>query len=261
MRIHRFVLLLCLSVGVTLLALGLFGRASAEAQEGEGAQPLPADTVRLQAEELTYDTENMAGTATGNVKIFYQDATLEAGEVFIDLDDKTSYAKRRVRLLQGEDILTCEALNYHWETRTGSLEKGELLFDSTGYYIRADFLEKTGQDTYHVEKGSFTTCRCPSPDDRLPWEVRGREGEISLGGYAKIKKATFRILRVPVFYFPTIYAPVKLHRDSGFLVPGIGNSGRHGWEFSLPYFWAINASLDATFLLEGLTERGVKPGV
>lgn len=224
-------------------------------------RPLPEDTVRLQADSLVFDEPSRAGTATGDVRVLYQDTVLEAGEVFLDLDDKTSYARQRVRLLQGRDILKCERLEYHWETQTGSLEQGELLFEETGYTVRAGLLEKTGPDTYSVEDGTFTTCRCPSPEDRLPWEMRAQEGEITLGGYAKVRKATFHILGVPVLYLPRGYVPVKLNRESGFLIPGIGQSGRHGWEFMLPYYWAINASYDATFVLEGLTKRGAKPGV
>jgi len=261
MRMRRLVFLLCLPVLAAVQSLGFPPDAEAEPPEDEPKATVSDDTVRVEADQLTFDAGLMTGTATGDVKIFYRDAVLEADEVFIDLDDKTSYARQSVRLLQGKDILECDELSYHWETQTGKLEKGDLLFDDTGYHIRADVLEKTGKDTYIVEKGSFTTCRCPSPEDRLPWEVRAREGEITLGGYAKVRKATFRVLRVPVLYFPTLYVPVKLHRGSGFLLPSIGSSSRHGWEFGLPFYWAINASLDTTFLLEVLTDRGVKPGV
>ena len=261
MRMGRLLFLLFLSVLVTLHAIDFSGTGIAEAQEGEPGRPVPQDTVRVKADSLTFDQQTMSGTAVGNVRILYEGAILEAGEVFLDLDDKTSYARQRVRLLQGRDILYCEELQYHWETQTGSLQQGELLFEETGYYIRADLLEKTGQDTYSVEGGSFTTCRCPDPDDRVPWEMRAQEGEITLGGYAKVKKATFRILGVPVLYIPSGYLPVKLDRESGFLVPGIGSSGTNGWEFMLPYYWAINASYDATFVLEGLTKRGAKPGI
>ena len=257
MSVRRILFLLILF----LFAAAAPRRAGADAEEAEPITKLPADTVHLDTDCLIYDANAMSGTAEGNVRIRYRGTVLEADEAFIDLDDGISYAKGRVRLLQGQDILECDALSYHWETQTGRVEKGDLLFRDTGYHIRAGLLEKTGQDTYHIEDGSFTTCLCPSPEDRLPWEVRAQGGEITLGGYAKIKKATFRILRVPVFYFPTAYVPVKLDRDSGFLVPSIGNSGTNGWEFALPYYWAINASLDATFLLEVMTKRGFKPGV
>ncbi len=261
MRMRRFVLLYVFSLFVALCGFGPFCERAANAQEADQERPLPADTVRVKADSLSFDQQNMAGTATGDVRILYGDTVLEAGEVFLDLDDKSSYASERVRLLQGRDILTCDKLQYHWESQTGSLEGGELLFKETGYFIRADLLEKTGQDTYAVEDGTFTTCDCPSPEARVPWEMRAREGEITLGGYAKVRKATFHILGVPVLYIPRGYVPVKLDRESGFLVPGIGQTGRNGWEFLLPYYWAINASYDATFLLEGLTKRGAKPGV
>jgi LPS-assembly protein len=241
-------------------ALSLTG-GTARAQQEEQERPLPQDTVRVKADRLSFDGQGMAATATGDVRILYEETVLEAGEVFLDLDDKSSHASRRVRLLQGSDILRCERLEYHWETQTGSLEQGELEFERTGYYIRADLLAKTGRDTYVVENGTFTTCRCPSPDDRVPWEMRAREGEITLGGYAEVRKATFHILGVPVLYLPRGYVPVKVDRESGFLVPGIGQSGNKGWEFMLPYFWAVNASYDATFFLEGLTKRGAKPGI
>jgi LPS-assembly protein len=260
-RAQYLIFFLFLSFSVTEHPLGFSGRGTAEAQEAEQERPVPPDTVRVKADSLTFDQRSMSGTATGGVRILYEGAILEAEEVFLDLDDKTSYARRRVRLLQGRDTLYCEELQYHWETQTGSLKEGELLFEETGYYIRGDLLEKTGQDTYAVQGGSFTTCRCPDPGDRVPWEMRAREGEITLGGYAKVKKATFRILGVPVLYIPSGYLPVKMDRESGFLVPGIGSSGSNGWEFLLPYYWAINASYDATFVLEGLTKRGAKPGV
>lgn len=255
-------------VPFTFCALLLAGFASGlpvsrmvNAQEETRDRTLPADTVRLKADSFAFDGQAMAGTAAGDVRVLYEGTVLEAQEIFLDLDDKTSYARERVRLLQGNDILRCENLEYHWETQTGRLEQGELFFEETGYSIRAGVLEKTGPDTYRVEEGAFTTCRCPSPEDRLPWEMRAREGEIKLGGYAEVRKATFHILGVPVLYLPSGYVPVKLNRESGFLVPGIGQSGRNGWEFTLPYYWAIDASYDATFVMEGLTKRGAKPGM
>ena len=137
----RLLLLLTLSASMLLHAFGLFGSRTVAAQEIEQTQPLPPDTVRLKADSLTFDQGSMSGTAVGDVRIFYEHATLEAEEVFLDLDDKTSYARQRVRLLQGRDILHCEELHYHWETQTGSLQQGELLFEETGYYIRAGMLE------------------------------------------------------------------------------------------------------------------------
>jgi len=110
MRMSRLVFLLFLSVSMTVQAAGLSVRGSAEAQEAEQERPVPPDTVRVNADSLTFDEPDMAATATGGVRILYEGTLLEAEEVFLDLDDKTSYARQRVRLLQGGAVLYCDAL-------------------------------------------------------------------------------------------------------------------------------------------------------
>jgi LPS-assembly protein len=229
------------------------------AEEGLAGSEGLEETLRLECDVLQYDVSRGQAEARGGVQIAYEDSFMEAEEVFLDIKQRTSYSRGRVRLLHHGDILRCESLSFHWETQTGSLEDGEVLFEDTGYNIHAGVLEKTGVDTYLVEEGRFTTCQCPSSADRLPWEVRARKGEVTLGGYAKIRRASFFLYNIPVLYLPRMYLPVKVQRESGFLTPSIGQSGSNGWEFYLPFFYAINASLDTTFTLGGLTKRGVKP--
>jgi LPS-assembly protein len=58
-----------------------------------------------------------------------------------------------------------------------------------------------------------------------------------------------------------ISRPFSDNHQSGLLIPRLGQSSRHGWEIFVPVYWAINASMDATIALEGMTKRGVKPSV
>jgi len=215
----------------------------------------------LESSRLDLDGAHWQAKATGDVKLTYEGITLDAQEVFLDIEKKESFARGSVRLTHGQDILNCDTLSFRWETQTGAVSNGDLLVKTTGYRILADFMEKTGPDTYTAEQSSFTTCQCPEGCERLPWQVQAEDAEITLGGYAKVRKARFRLFNIPALYFPIIYLPVKLNRESGFLVPQINQSGTNGWGFGLPYFWAINASYDATFLMEGYTKRGPKPNL
>jgi len=217
--------------------------------------------IQLDTEHLELDASSWQARAEGEVRIHYEGITLNADEALLDIEKKESFAKGHVRLLHGADILTCDSIFFHWESQTGFLENGDLYVEETGYHVRASRMEKTGLDTYSMEQGTFTTCDCPSPDDVLPWEVSAQDAEVTLGGYARLRKATFRVFRIPVFYLPRGYLPVKLNRESGFLVPRVGQSGSNGWSLALPYFWAVDASKDATVTLEGLTKRGFKPSV
>ena len=40
-----------------------------------------------------------------------------------------------------------------------------------GFAVRGEVIERTGVDTFHIEQGSFTTCRCPPESERAPWEI------------------------------------------------------------------------------------------
>lgn len=217
--------------------------------------------LELECDVLTVDARASTALARGGVKAAYKGATLEADEILLDLDARQGQARGNVRLARGEDLLECEALTYRWEEQTGTLQGGRLLFGETGYHIEGAHLEKTGPDTYFLQEGSFTTCLCPSEKDRLPWMVKAGKAEVSVGGYAKVEKAVFLVSRLPVLYLPVAYVPVKVNRESGFLVPSLGQSGRRGWEISLPFFWAVDASTDATLTLNGMTKRGIKPEV
>ena len=234
------------------------------AQEAEGGGRNAEDSapaILLESSLLTLDARTWKAAASGDVKVTYQETTLEADEVLLDLEAKEGQAEGSVRLVRGDDLLTCDSLSYRWEEQTGAIRDGELFFGDTGYHIEGGYLEKTGPDTYFLEEGSFTTCRCPSPEDRLPWVLKAKKAEVTLGGYAKVEKAVFHVFRIPLFYLPVGYVPVKVHRESGLLIPRLGQSSRHGWEIFVPVYWAINASMDATIALEGMTKRGVKPSV
>jgi LPS-assembly protein len=227
----------------------------------EGEEGRAGSTFRLESSALSLDGANWQAVADGDVKLSYEGITLEAQEVFLDVERKESFAKGAVRLMHGRDVLSCDALSFQWETQVGAVQNGDLYMKDTGYRILSDFMEKTGPDTYSAEQSTFTTCDCPEGCKWLPWQVEAEEAEVTLGGYAKVRKAKFRLFNIPILYIPQGYLPVKLQRESGFLFPQISQSGTNGWGFGIPYFWAINASLDATLLMEGYTKRGPKPNM
>jgi len=249
----------CLAA-LCILTQGWAGEAARAGEGGRTGEEQEGLFV-LESSKLSLDGALWQATAAGDVKVSYEATTLEADTVFLDIERKESFAKGSVRLMHGQDILTCDALSFQWDTQVGSVENADLQVESTGYRIQAGFMEKTGPDTYSAEHCLFTTCRCPEDSRWLPWEVEAGDAEVTLGGYARVRKARFRLFHVPVLYVPIMYLPVKLERESGFLVPQLSQSGNRGWGFGIPYFWAINASWDATFLMEGYTKRGPKPNL
>ena len=81
-----------------------------------------------------------------------------------------------------------------------------------------------------------------------------------MGEYATARSTTFSFLGHKVLYLPWSVFPVKTERQSGFLLPQFQLSSRDGTIFRNAYYWAIAKDKDATFFLDWIQERGVKPG-
>ncbi len=81
--------------------------------------------------------------------------------------------------------------------------------------------------------------------------------DIVPGDRAIARSTTFRIKNIPILYLPYFYKKLgKNPRQSGFLTPNIGNSSYRGYMIGLGYYWAINPSYDATYILQYFTQRG-----
>ena len=69
--------------------------------------------------------------------------------------------------------------------------------------------------------------------------------------------STFRLGGIPIFYFPWVQHPVdKLGRQTGFLIPTMGQSSVKGTILGEGIFWAINRQMDATIGAEYFSHRG-----
>jgi LPS-assembly protein len=199
------------------------------------------------AANLEYKREDYA-VLSGEVQLKYQDLDLKADEVEIDLQTKSVIAMGHVVLDQGPRRLAGDSLTFNLDTKTGTIRHatGQVAPD---YYFTGDEVDKTGDDTYTIKDGVFTSCTQPVPD----WSFRVRQAEVQVEGYAHVRGASMRAKKLPVFYTPYLLWPVKSDRSSGLLVPNIGYSERRGTELGLAYFQTLGRSYDTTFHLDAYT--------
>jgi LPS-assembly protein len=200
------------------------------------------------AANLEYKREDYA-VLTGGVQIRYQDIDLKADMAEMDLETKVVTATGNVILDQGPRRLTGDTVVFNLDTKTGKLS------NSTGhvapdYYFTGKEVEKTGDDTYVVTDGIFTSCSQEVPD----WSFRLGQARVEVEGYAHVRSASMRAKKLPVFYTPYILWPVKSERTSGLLVPNFGYSDRRGASLGFAYFQTLGRSYDTTFHLDTYTE-------
>jgi LPS-assembly protein len=192
----------------------------------------------LRADEITYNTATGEVTANGHV-VFDggpRDEHLEA--------DRAAY-----------NVRTDSGKFYEVHGTTGARFRGKqvVLTSSNPFYFSGALVEKTGPDHFVVHRGTVTSCALPHPK----WTFNAEKITVDVGEEARMYHSTFRLGGVPIFYFPFVQHPVdRLGRQSGFLIPTIGQSSRKGTILGEAIYWAINRSMDATLGAEYFSERG-----
>jgi lipopolysaccharide assembly outer membrane protein LptD (OstA) len=81
--------------------------------------------------------------------------------------------------------------------------------------------------------------------------------KIRLNKSVALVNANFRLYKVPLLWVPYATTPAGQRvRQSGFLLPDIGNSSTKGYVFGDAYYWAPTTWADATLGAQYLSKRG-----
>ncbi|MBI1816521.1 MAG: LPS-assembly protein LptD [Deltaproteobacteria bacterium] len=207
-----------------------------------------AGEVAIDAASLSYDQGTNTVSAHGNVVIRRGDTEIHAEEVRFNRGTNEVVARGAVTVSDPQGTLFADAIALNLDEETGLLDKGTVSSERLHYSLSGDRIEKGVGQSYHIENGKFTACRC---DDGPPsWSIAGKEVDVSLRGYGTVRAGTFNILDVPVFYLPRAAFPVNRERQSGFLLPRFSASNRRGFQIFAPFYWAINRSQDLTLAMD-----------
>jgi len=177
--------------------------------------------------------------------------TLKADRVELNERTDDMAATGNVVLREGGDRLTCDHLELNLQTQLGSVVNGTLFTREANFYVTGKRAEKLGERAYRVYDASFTTCDISSPD----WKFTAKRVDVTLEGYAVVRGPVFYIRGIPVLYVPLGVFPVRQERQTGFLMPGFGNSSKYGPEVFTAFYWAIAKDMDATFYLDRLGDN------
>lgn len=212
---------------------------------------------RILADQMQYDKATETFIASGNVTISRPGRRLSADFIRYDRENQTADAQGNVVLETGGDILKGDAAEVDLETETGTLYEGNLFIRANQFHIKAERIEKTGENTYFAREASITSCDGDVPD----WYLSGSEVTVEVEGFGTVRHAALWARKLPLLYSPFLFFPAKTKRQSGFLMPDMRlSSDRKGFGYNQPYFWAIRDNLDATIYGHYMAERGAKIG-
>ncbi len=228
-----------------ILAMFLFQAAPLFGQTAQPSAQTGDKEIKITAETLTVGETGTVVEAKGNVEVKREETTLKADEIRVNRRTQEVEAKGTVSVDDPEWKLKAEAARLNLERETGEIEKGEIFLERGHLSLSGRRFQKFAGQAYHIDEGFFTTCLCESGPPT--WKISAEEIDLQREGAGVVKRGTFYIMDIPVFYLPYAFFPLRTERQSGFLFPKIGSSSKEGFKFEQPFFWAISKSSDATF--------------
>ncbi|MFI5118472.1 MAG: LPS-assembly protein LptD [Terriglobales bacterium] len=259
---------------VTSQTLPLAAAAVSAPAKAPAVPPAPAtaSASQTQTEEVTIralqqEKDGSIYHLRGEVEIRYRTYILHADQVTYNADTGDSELEGHVVLDGGPYDEHVEASHgtYNIRTETGTfysvigtvglrLRKSRyVLTTSNPFAFTGKIVEKHGPVHYLVRQGTVTTCELPHPK----WRFNAGRISVDVDGSAKIYNSNFRLMGVPVFYFPFVTHPVqRQQRQSGLLIPSFGNSSTKGKIAGESVYWVFNRSMDALVGAEYFSKRG-----
>jgi LPS-assembly protein len=220
----------------------------------EDLEPKP---LSLEADSLAFDQASGTYEAKGHVVLRQGDLLLTADQILLQSATQDVFAEGSVQVRQADDQLSGDRIHYNLSTGVGSVRQGRVFLSEKNFHLMGAAVEKSGEATYHVTDGRFTTCDGEVPD----WEFTASQVDITLGRYATVRHAWFRVHDAPVLYFPYLVFPVRAERESGLLLPRFGYSQKQGFKSSFAWYQVVSRNQDATLYLDYLSKKGLGKGL
>ncbi len=242
--------------------------------DGSAPYPLAVETARAGAEHIrikamTQSSHGSHVVLDGDVEIVDGSMTVQADHIDYDRDTGNLEATGHLRLRGGKSAEQMSAsrgtLNLRNNTGrfydvTGSVGlktggNGRIYTVGNPFLFEGRLVVKNGPDDYDIYEGSVTSCQLPHPD----WRLTSAHFMVH-SGRASAHGTLFRLRNIPILYLPFVTHPVPEQgadqRQSGFLIPVIGQSSTKGLVLGEQIYFVLNRSTDLTVGSEYFSKRG-----
>lgn len=213
--------------------------------------------VELEADQLTYDREKGIYHATGDVLLKQGDLEVRGPSLQWNQQSGDINADAGIRLISPDEELTGSSASYNIIKGTGTIDQGTIYLREENLHIKGTLIERLGENEYHVEDGTFTTCDGDVPS----WKFGARQMDVTMGGYARARNMVFYLKDIPSLYFPYMIYPAKTKRESGLLIPSAGYSNTRGFQYNAAYYQVLGVNQDATLYVDYLSKMGIGKGL
>jgi LPS-assembly protein len=241
-------------------------------------QNLTEDSILIEGDTLESILDRKL-RATGNASILKGDQSITADFIEYDQISEELYAKGQIKITTPDLELKGTELEMSLAENTGSIANGSFVANinetvsldqtddgSTVTKIKTSkfnsqlrgtatkiFLE--GEDRKKLEFAKVTTCEV----EQNEWFITSTETIIDQSsGNIKAKDAVLSLKGIPIMYSPYVDFSLTSQRKSGWLLPTVGTTTTSGFETSIPYYFNLSPTYDATLTSRYMEQRGLQ---
>ena len=204
-------------------------------------------------DSLLNDMKNRKAFLFGNAVVKYEDMTINAAFIEVDLDKNEVYAYGRTdgdsivgkpEFNQGDETFNADTIRYNFKTKKGIIKNVTTVYD--GAYLIGGRTKMHDNKHIHITKGKFTTCDLPDPHFyfNLSKAIVIPDDKIISGPANLVIEDIPTPIGIPFGFFPN-----KKGSTSGLIIPEFGNEENRGFFLrNGGYYFAINDYVDLTLL-------------
>lgn len=257
-----FALILTMGLTASVLLAPNEARADTSPAAAATSKNYPqSGEVLMQADKLTYDSDNEIVTASGHVEIAYDGRVLMADRVTYDQKRDIVTADGNVSLLETTgEVAFADHLVLRNQMKDGVVQTLSILMTDKSRLAGHD-AERVNGTVTTLHRGVYSPCKiCKEEGNTTPlWQIKA----FRVIHNAETKRIIYEDATMEMFGIPVAYLPFFSHpdptvkRQSGFLVPNIASSTDFGQEVTVPYYWAIKPNMDATIAPRFTSHEGI----
>lgn len=204
-------------------------------------------------DSLLNDMRNRKAFLYGNAVVKYEDMTINAAFIEVDLDKKEVYAYGRTdgdsivgkpEFNQGDETFVADTIRYNFNSKKGIIKNVTTEYD--GAYLIGGKTKLHENKHVHMTHGKFTTCDLPDPHFyfNLSKAIVIPDDKIISGPANLVVEDIPTPIGIPFGFFPN-----KKGGTSGILIPEFGDEENRGFFLrNGGYYWAINDYVDLSLL-------------
>ena len=218
-------------------------RASGNALISKGKQSITADFIE-------YDQISEQLYAKGEITITTPNLELKGSELEMSLAENTGTIANGSFIANINESISLEKADDGSTITKIKASKFNSKLRGTATKI---FLE--GEDKTKLEFAKVTTCEAGQNE----WFITSEETVMDQSsGKITAKDSVLSLKGIPIMYSPYVDFSLTSQRKSGWLLPTAGSTTTSGFEISIPYYFNLSPTYDATITTRNMAKRGLQ---